>query len=91
MVVLFLVLDGREVAAVAVEPSVVEPVDVGQGGALDVVKALPGRTSAADGHTSVVIMPVTCGNRDLPRSGRVTTGSPQVRICGGAPINVADQ
>jgi hypothetical protein len=51
----------------------------------------PGRTSADDGHTSVVIMPVTCGNGDSPRSGRVTTSAPQVQICGVAPTCAADQ
>ncbi len=52
---------------------------------------LPDRTSADDEHTSVVINPVTCANVESPRSGRVTTGTPQARMCGVGPINAADQ
>jgi hypothetical protein len=41
-VVVVLELDGRDVGAVAVEPAVVEPVDVLQGREFDVVEAAPG-------------------------------------------------
>jgi hypothetical protein len=51
-VVLLLVLDWWIVAAGAVQPSVVVPVDVLQGGELDVAQALP-RAAAADEPGSV--------------------------------------
>jgi hypothetical protein len=45
-VVVVLVLDGRDVADGAVEPAVVEPVDVLQSRQFDVVEAAPGAAAA---------------------------------------------
>ncbi len=68
-----------------------QPMDADVHGTIHQSRPHPVRTSAAGEHTSVVIMPLTCVNADSPRVSRVTTGTPQVRLCGGGRIKPTGQ